>query len=73
MDVAAPVNILIRADAIIRVVDDFGVVDADGSMVAIGPGRRRTRRTHFGDTTAPADRRGIVLNHLSLQDGSRWV
>lgn len=36
IDVAAAVNVLIRTDTIIRVVDRFGVVDADGLMVAIG-------------------------------------
>jgi GT2 family glycosyltransferase len=82
IDVAAAVNVLIRTDTIIRVVDRFGVVDADGLMVAIGldaaeRGELISVTPHLTAVVdrmmaPPADRRGIVLNHPSLQNGSRW-
>jgi GT2 family glycosyltransferase/SAM-dependent methyltransferase len=83
IDVAAPVNVLIRAEAIIRVVDRFAVVDADGLMVAIGldaaeRGELVSVTPHLTAVAGhdmmppPADRRGVVLNNPSLQDGSRW-
>jgi GT2 family glycosyltransferase len=82
IDVAAAVNVLIRTDTIIRVVDRFDVLDADGLMVAIGldAAERGELISVTPQLTAvadrmmapPADRRGVVLNHPSLQHGSRW-
>jgi glycosyltransferase involved in cell wall biosynthesis len=82
IDVAAGVNVLIRADTIIRVVNRFGVKDADDLMVTIG--LDAAERSELISVTPqvtgaagrtigpPADRRALVLGHPSLQDGSRW-
>jgi GT2 family glycosyltransferase/SAM-dependent methyltransferase len=82
IDVAAAVNVLIRTDTIVRVVNRFGVMDADGLMVTIGLDAAERgelisvtpQLTAVADrmTAPPADRRGLVLNHPSLQHGSRW-
>ena len=82
IDVAAAVNVLIRTDTIIRVVKRFGVMDADGLMVTIGLDAAERgelisvtpQLTTVADRmiAPPADRRGLVLDHPSLRDGSRW-
>ena len=83
VDVAAPVNVLIRAETIARVVDRFAVVDADGLMVAIGLDAAERGElvavTHCLTAISgrdmpppPADRRGIVRNNSVLDGGSRW-
>jgi glycosyltransferase involved in cell wall biosynthesis len=83
IDVAAAVNVLIRTDTIVRVVNRSGVTDADGLMVAIGLDAAErgelisvtpqvTAVAGRGMILPPADRRGTALDHPSLQDGSRW-
>ena len=83
VDVGAPVNVLFRAAAILRVLDGFDIKDADGLMVALGldaheraefvcvtPHVRAAAPRGFGKP--PADRRGLALDRPSLVSGSRW-
>ena len=82
IDVAAPVNVLVRSEAIIRVADRFAELDADGFMVAIGLDAAERGElvavtpilTAFAsrDMLPPADRQGLVLSNELLQGGSRW-
>lgn len=83
IDVAAPVNVMIRLDALARALHRFPVVDADGLMVALGldaaeRGEFISVTPHvsaIAPSTLPsvcADRRGLALNHPSLKNGSRW-
>ncbi|WP_321936407.1 glycosyltransferase [Paraburkholderia sp. J8-2] len=83
IDVAAPVNVMIRLDALARALHRFPIVDADDLMVALGldaaeRGELISVTPHVraivpsGLPSTCADRRGLVLNHPSLTDGSRW-
>ncbi|MEM5422991.1 glycosyltransferase [Paraburkholderia ferrariae] len=83
IDVAVPVNVMIRVDALARALQRFTVVDADDLMVALGLDAAERGEfisvTPYVSSVAPsglpcfcADRRGLVLNHPSLKDGSRW-
>lgn len=82
---AAPVNVIIRANALLEAVarlpDDAG---ADDLMPMLGlmaheAGRIIAATPHLRDVLPPAslvlsplDRRGVVLGASALEQGSRW-
>jgi GT2 family glycosyltransferase len=84
VDVAAPVNVLIRASALLRVAARQGVKDADSLMVMLGLDAHE--RNEFIAVTphletispqsslllTPMDRAGLLKGAASIETGSRW-
>jgi glycosyltransferase involved in cell wall biosynthesis/SAM-dependent methyltransferase len=84
VDVAAPVNVLIRASSLIQAAERPGVVGADELMIAIGieaheRGALVAVTPHLlgvqptaSLVTLPLDRSGLLSGLASLKAGSRW-
>jgi GT2 family glycosyltransferase/SAM-dependent methyltransferase len=84
IDVAAPVNVLIRAPALLRAATRPGVKDADSLMVMLGldaheRGEFIAITPHLEAVSpqsslvlAPMDRAGLLKGAASIRMGSRW-
>jgi glycosyltransferase involved in cell wall biosynthesis/tetratricopeptide (TPR) repeat protein len=84
VDVVAPTNVLIRADALQRAAARPGVRDADGLMAMLGLGAQEggdliavtpyLRAPALPSSLAPLplDRAGLLLGSNALAMGSRW-
>jgi hypothetical protein len=84
IDVAAPVNVLIRSAALARVAKRLGVSCADdlvamlgldaherGDFVTVTP-HLRAPSPNRALLLPPLDRSGLLLGYASLGEGSRW-
>jgi hypothetical protein len=84
VDVAAPVNVLIRAAALVRAAGRPGVTGADGLMTMLGldaheRGEFITVTPHLRAPAPPAslvlpplDRAGLLVGAAALDRGGRW-
>ena len=84
VDVAAPINVLIRASALVRVTADFAPDGPDALMTGLGlaaqeRGELVAVTPHLqapmppgGASWLPVDRAGRLIGKAALTDGSRW-